>query len=326
MNALADLLLYNVGASLLSGLWVLAVVLLVVRMLRIQSAELRTHLLAIPLLKSTLVLFGLCTVMPIPATFWSSVQDRAVSFESLGPFLLIAVGLGIISIRSWRRRRVSALTAGSEPLREEERAAAISRGVVERLARASRTGLCCRGYRLGERLSEPRLFRTERNTLSTMVAHNPPSVLLPAALERELDDDELEAVLAHELAHVALDRPSSCWDPRWLRALGWLSPGGWTVSHLLATEEELACDEIAVRATGNPDALASALIKSYKLQRRTGGFEAQTAFAGLLGRPGGGLQKRLRRLIDDEPKMEPANTFQAFLAWTIVITLSFLQT
>lgn len=87
-----------------------------------------------------------------------------------------------------------------------------------------------------------------------------PSIVLSAWLVENLDAPELEAVLAHEVAHVIRgDGPivwwaslfQQCWPMRPQRA----------VWELLLAEGELATDRMAVKRTGRPLALASALQK-----------------------------------------------------------------
>lgn len=87
-----------------------------------------------------------------------------------------------------------------------------------------------------------------------------PSIVLSSWLLEHLDDAELEAVLAHEVAHVLRgDAPilwwaslfRQCWPLRSQRA----------VWEQLLSEGELATDRMAIMRTGRPLALASALQK-----------------------------------------------------------------
>ncbi|WP_226005316.1 M48 family metallopeptidase [Natrinema salinisoli] len=112
-----------------------------------------------------------------------------------------------------------------------------------------------------------------------------PVLIVSEGLLEALPDDELEAVLAHELAHVAngdqrlmtwaivpliaseefyemMDDEGDEFDPRdlpWL-ALGRLLVGGSTLGvGLFSRGREFAADRAAVAATGDPGALAAAL-------------------------------------------------------------------
>lgn len=59
-------LVYNLGASVLGGLWALALVFAAIHVFGVSRAVTRNRLLTVPLIQSSLVLLGLCTVMPFP--------------------------------------------------------------------------------------------------------------------------------------------------------------------------------------------------------------------------------------------------------------------
>lgn len=76
-----------------------------------------------------------------------------------------------------------------------------------------------------------------------------------------LDGDELEAVLAHELAHLSRNQ---WWFSRIGLALRWLmfyNPVALVIFRRIITENEKLCDDLAIALTGKPLALASGLLK-----------------------------------------------------------------
>ena len=76
-----------------------------------------------------------------------------------------------------------------------------------------------------------------------------PMILLPAAWVMELPADMLEAVLAHELAHV---RRLDLWVnllQRLVETLLFYHPAVWWLSRRLRIERELCCDELAAEVT-----------------------------------------------------------------------------
>jgi hypothetical protein len=86
-----------------------------------------------------------------------------------------------------------------------------------------------------------------------------PVVLLPAAWLTQLKPEILEAVIAHELAHIRR------WDT-WVNAcqrvvetLWFYHPAVWCVSRQVRLEREKCCDELAVGATGRREQYAVAL-------------------------------------------------------------------
>lgn len=79
-----------------------------------------------------------------------------------------------------------------------------------------------------------------------------PMILLPAAWVTQMPPDMLEAVLAHELAHI---RRHDLWInlfQRIVETLLFYHPAVWWLSRRLRIERELCCDELVVRVTQNP--------------------------------------------------------------------------
>ncbi|HUS72214.1 MAG TPA: M56 family metallopeptidase [Sedimentisphaerales bacterium] len=77
-----------------------------------------------------------------------------------------------------------------------------------------------------------------------------PMVLLPAAMVTQMQPEMLEAVIAHELAHI---RRLDLWinlAQRVTETLLFYHPAVWWLSICLRSERELCCDELAVKATG----------------------------------------------------------------------------
>jgi len=86
-----------------------------------------------------------------------------------------------------------------------------------------------------------------------------PMVLLPAAMVLQMQPEMLEAVIAHELAHI---RRFDLWVnllQRITETVLFYHPAVWWLSSCLQSERELCCDELAVRATGERLTYASAL-------------------------------------------------------------------
>jgi len=86
-----------------------------------------------------------------------------------------------------------------------------------------------------------------------------PVVLLPASLLTSLSPTQIEAILAHELAHVRR------WDAAvnllqvLLETILFYHPGVWWLSHRARQEREYCCDEAAVTACGDALTYARAL-------------------------------------------------------------------
>lgn len=120
-----------------------------------------------------------------------------------------------------------------------------------------------------------------------------PTVVLSTWMVEHLDQRELEAVLAHELGHVARRDYLVVWLATVLRDAFWYLPTSWAAYRQLQHEKEFACDDLAVRATQRPLALASALAKVWQhpVDRPHLGTAQQ-----LVG-TGGPIESRIERLL-----------------------------
>jgi polysaccharide biosynthesis/export protein len=105
----------------------------------------------------------------------------------------------------------------------------------------------------------PAVYAVERISQAMAVGVFKPMVLLPAAWICELPSDVLEAVIAHELAHLRR------WDvainllQRVIETVLFFHPVVWWCSRRLRIEREMCCDELAQGAIGNRVVYAKAL-------------------------------------------------------------------
>jgi len=131
-----------------------------------------------------------------------------------------------------------------------------------------------------------------------VVGTRAPILVVGRSLLNALDDEELEAVLAHELAHVRRRDTPVASALGTVRDLMFFVPGGGWAVRQLHRERELAADQVAVELTGRPGALASGLLKV--LDEAPAGPSACAALA-----PSGGVIDRVRILVDDAPSPTP---------------------
>ena len=291
--------IYNLGGSIVAGLISAAIVLGVAWLLRVRSAEARTYFLALPLIKSTLVLLGLSRIAIIPTEFWRDIRAQTVPFEIAGPPVLawIALSAGAYLLLRWRANR-DALASGRPAHADSPAEAALTSvmsGMQDRGRLSERVRCLCPAP---ERVPRPQIVLSEHATSPAIISGNSPTMVLPAGLEQSLDRDELQAVIAHEVAHVALGRPRWIATNTCMRLVSWTSPISVLIRGLLQREEELACDEIAAEVTQRPEALASALLKTYRVQ--AGARHGVPAMAARLLGSERLLERRVRRLIADE--------------------------
>lgn len=229
--------------------------------------------------------------LPVP------IRDTYLTFAPLAaPLLLglwatvvvVRLGLRLRQVVGVRRRVLAAFRAGSAAPNDAHR---IIAGVARRM-----------------NVPLPPMAVVERCPGgATIVGMRQPVLVVDSALLAQLDDRELEGVVAHELAHV---RRRDNLVATVLGAVGdlfFFVPGGrWALRHLHA-ERELAADALAVEVTSRPAALASGLLKVLEAG------SPQAACAALV--PRGTLVGRVEQLIDDR---EPASRLRSGVELTAV--------
>jgi D-alanyl-D-alanine endopeptidase (penicillin-binding protein 7) len=121
-----------------------------------------------------------------------------------------------------------------------------------------------------------------------------PVVLVPASLVSGMPPYLLEALLAHELAHVQRHDYLVNLVQNLIETLFFYHPAVWWLSHRIRTEREQIADDVAARQLGEPRRLALALSELERLQFSTHHL-AQAA-------NGGDLMSRITRLLRPEPQ------------------------
>jgi beta-lactamase regulating signal transducer with metallopeptidase domain len=136
---------------------------------------------------------------------------------------------------------------------------------VYRLGRGRRglsDKLCHRTAALARRMGfgkVPGVFASVVARESMVTGFLRPLVLLPVAWLAEMPPEVLEAVIAHELAHI---RRFDLWVnlfQRFLETLLFYHPAVWWLSHRVRLAREMCCDELAAAATGERMVYATAL-------------------------------------------------------------------
>ncbi len=201
--------------------------------------------------------------------------------------------LGVVGSYRWRR--------GLLPLPDElrRRAAALS----------ERFGAAAGRIRLSPSAVQP-----------LVIGYLKPLVLLPASLAAGMSPELLEAVIAHELAHVRRLDPLVNLLQRIVETLLFYHPALWWLSSRVRAEREVCCDEMAVQHTGDPVVYATALERAGRMRLAT----AQPAPAlGLLNgrRP---LLARIRLILGaGKTERKPASSWPAgLLAVAMVVAVA----
>lgn len=121
-----------------------------------------------------------------------------------------------------------------------------------------------------------------------------PVIILPTSLRRELSEDELSAVLLHELAHVRRRDILVAWIAAFVLAIQWFNPLAYLAVRGLGRERELACDELALQATSPTQRVGygHALLRILELCRPARAFAPAPGLAAITEN-GGSMNARI---------------------------------
>ena len=137
-----------------------------------------------------------------------------------------------------------------------------------------------------------------------------PVVLLPASALTGLTPLQLDALLAHELAHVRRYDYLVNLLQSAIETLLFYHPAVWWVSRHVRDEREHCCDDLAVAACGDAHCYATALLGMERLRNPVPAFSMAAA--------GGSLVERVRRLMAPVP----VETFPRGLAGALAVLLA----
>ncbi len=120
-------------------------------------------------------------------------------------------------------------------------------------------------------------------------------IILPASALMALSPEQLEAVLAHELAHVR--RADYLWNliQTMVETLFFFHPAVWWLGRRLRQQRELCCDDVAVQSCADPLVYATALLRLE--ERRSQRPSLAMALDG--HRPWSGLRVRIARILGE---------------------------
>ncbi|MGO4552145.1 M56 family metallopeptidase [Lysobacter sp. 2RAF19] len=124
-----------------------------------------------------------------------------------------------------------------------------------------------------------------------------PVVLLPMSVALRMPPDLVEALLAHELAHVRRHDYLVNLLQRAAEALLFFHPVTWWLSHRIRVERELVADAIAAQVIGDGRRLAVALATLSDLQRTRPALPHLAHAA-----HGGHLMSRIQQLLRPQPR------------------------
>jgi beta-lactamase regulating signal transducer with metallopeptidase domain len=176
--------------------------------------------------------------------------------------------------------------------------------------------------------STPRLAESELLSVPVTFGIRHPSILLPATW-REWEPAELDAVLAHEISHVA--RRDALTERLSLlhRAIFWFSPLSWWLDRRLAELAEEASDDAALAAGADRTRYAETVLGFFAALEAAPG---RVWWQGVAMASAGQAEKRLDRILEWKGSVamqlkKPVVVIAAFLAIPVVcVTAGFRPT
>lgn len=146
----------------------------------------------------------------------------------------------------------------------------------------------------------PVVMVTRRPGICCTVGVFRPVILISEEFCRTMDEEELGAALAHEVAHIKRSDNLIALASTLFRALTFFSPAAYFAIRQYMSEREKAADDVAVATTGDRLALASAIIKVARAATSAAGANAA-------GVSDSGVVSRVQRLIDAGKEFEDNN-------------------
>jgi beta-lactamase regulating signal transducer with metallopeptidase domain len=160
-----------------------------------------------------------------------------------------------------------------------------------------------------------KLLESARVAVPSVVGWLRPVILVPASVFSGLSPQQLEAVLAHELAHVRRHDYLINLLQTAVETLLFYHPAVWWASRQVRIERESCCDDLALAVCGDRVGYARALAALEGLRAPA----PRLAMAALGG--GGSLLARIRRIVGAPPP--PAGRSDAWLTGAVAVLTLF---
>jgi uncharacterized protein (TIGR03435 family) len=213
---------------------------------------------------------------PVKAALRSPLPDAQLIVAALSAIWVIGFLAVVCSwIVGWRRVRAvdrNAHRAGDGPEFE------ILNRLRARMKIQSPVALL-----ISESSMEPGIVGVWRSTL-----------VWPRGISERLTDDQIEAIIAHELAHVCRHDNLTAALAMLGSALFWFHPMvAWLKARAMHTREQ-ACDETVILLGNEPEVYASSIL-------RTCEFSIESPLACISGITGSDLKERVRRIMSGNP-------------------------
>jgi beta-lactamase regulating signal transducer with metallopeptidase domain len=144
------------------------------------------------------------------------------------------------------------------------------------------------------RIAKPiRLCVMTLNDVPAVIGHFKPIILLPAAILTRMSNEQIEALILHELMHIRRNDFLVNALQVICETLLFFNPTAWWLSRAIREERENCCDDAVARFSGRRAEYARALLSL----EETRAFRCEPL---AVGAHGGSLKKRIARLLSPE--------------------------
>lgn len=120
-----------------------------------------------------------------------------------------------------------------------------------------------------------------------------PVLFWPRSLTARLTDDQVEAILTHELAHLHRRDNLAAIVHMAVQSVFWFHPAVWWIGARLVDERERACDEAVVERGSTPRVYAESILKTCE-------FYVESPLICVSGVTGSDLRKRIQQIMTSE--------------------------
>ncbi len=148
-----------------------------------------------------------------------------------------------------------------------------------------------------------------------VIGHLKPVILFPIGAINRLNPNEVEAILAHELAHVMRNDYAFNIIQSVIEALFYFHPAVWWISAQIRAERENCCDDVAIELCGNSMTYAKSLVSVQEMAYYSP--QMAMAFAGKSGK--NQLLMRVQRVLN-QPQNK-TNIREKLIATCLLVAL-----
>jgi beta-lactamase regulating signal transducer with metallopeptidase domain len=145
-----------------------------------------------------------------------------------------------------------------------------------------------------------------------VVGYLKPMILFPISAINRLNPNEVEAILAHEIAHVMRHDYVFNIIQSVIEALFYFNPAVWWISANIRAERENCCDDVAIALCGNSLTYAKSLVVVQEMQYYSAAFAM-----GFAGQRQNQLLLRIQRVLNQSNNK--SNVMEKFIATCLII-------